>query len=160
MDVVVVCGYPCSGKGTFVAERFPNSNWEQITTSDVVRDISGMMQRSNLGTTGHLDQVIAEEIVNRSHEALLRKKSVVIEGIRQYSILESVRDSMATEGCKITVIWLSVSTKELRRRFELRGDKKDDLTFEEAIDSDCKLGLTELEYRLKSDPTTTIIENE
>ena len=60
--IILVFGRLCSGKGTF-CEPYMKQGYNHITTSDVVRKVSGKSARSELAKTGDMDQMIADEMI-------------------------------------------------------------------------------------------------
>lgn len=136
-DIVIVCGNISSGKGHYIAQYYPD--YKHIAVSSIVKELSQFQTRSELGTTAHL----ADAIVNRLKEAIGPYDKVVVDGIRQISILEQLVDFYGPEIKNI--IWLDVPEQTLKSRFEKRGSAKDDLSFEKALQSDRQLGIGNVE---------------
>lgn len=145
--VILVYGKLCSGKGTFCGNF---KNHHKIVTSDVVRKVSGETKRSGLHGTAQLDQVIADEIILQIQEQLSNGTPVVVDGIRQKSIVDRTLSAFGVDN--VEQIWLEVPNDELKRRFYSRGADKDDQEFETAYNRDEELGLGELEPWLKANP--------
>lgn len=139
--LIIVLGRLCSGKGTF-CEPYINEGYHHITTSDVVKHISGKTTRSGLGTTKDLDQEIAQELISRIN----KQSQAIVDGIRQVSILKAVETALP----HVQLIWLEADAPTRKQRFEGRKDRKDDITFELAEQGDDKLGLAEVELQYKS----------
>ena len=72
---------------------------------------------------------------------------VVIDGIRQYSIVLGLAAEFGLEN--LDLIWLEVPDDVRKYRFYDRSISKDDITFEDADARDEKLGLLELQDKLK-----------
>ena len=90
-----------------------------------------------------MDKEIALELM----EEINKYDKVVIDGIRQYSIvLELAAEYGFTE---LDLVWLEVPDNIRKYRFYDRAISKDDITFEEADARDEKLGLKELQDKLK-----------
>jgi hypothetical protein len=80
---------------------------------------------------------------------------VVIDGIRQYSIVLGLAAEYGLDS--LDLIWLEVPDDIRKYRFYDRAISKDDITFEEADARDEKLGLKELQDKLKN--SYTIVNN-
>lgn len=150
--IILVFGKLCSGKGTFCA-NFPEH--KKIVTSDVVREIIGKTSRSDLQQTSHLDNIIASELCNRIDYFLSSNTQVIVDGIRQQSIVEYILSKFNN----VEMVWLEVSDEVLKQRFLARKDIKDDQTFEDAYERDGKLGLKELELWLKQNSNVKVIDH-
>ena len=140
-DVIIVCGEICSGKDTFCGTIAKTHR--QIVVSDIVRSVSGKRSRSELSDTADLDKEIAGEILKEIRRSLdyIPYEKVVINGIRQSSILVAVKRECALKEHTYNSIWLDVDRETLNARWESRAHKKDDLPFKDAIAKDNKLGL-------------------
>lgn len=150
--IILVFGKLCSGKGTFCA-NFPEH--KKIVTSDVVREIIGKTSRSDLQQTSHLDTTIATELCNRIDYFLSINTQVIVDGIRQRSIVEH----LLSKFNDVEMVWLEVSDDVLKQRFLARKDIKDDQTFEDAYEKDSNLGLKELEIWLKQNSNVKVINH-
>jgi hypothetical protein len=108
--------------------------------------------REVLQKSKHLDTVIADEIIEEINNIFgyiyLHPHTIIIDGIRQYSIVEQVQQWLP-DNAQVEYQWLEVDSVERKRRFEARKDPKDTLTFEEAEKRDNMLGLSELFSILK-----------
>lgn len=151
-NLVLVFGKLCSGKGTYCG-YFPE--YTKIVTSDVVKHITGKNTRSELHKTAHLDQEIATELVARIKTLLDKNCKVIVDGIRQRTIVEYVLNNFSD----VKMVWLEVPNDVLKQRFLSRNDNKDDQTFEEAYQKDSILGLRDLEGWLKQDNKVEIINH-
>ena len=128
-DIILVFGRICSGKSSF------QTNAHRIVVSDIVRKLINSNDRSQLQNTQHLDEQIAEEILRQmesydylmSHE-LLRVHNIVIDGIRQPSIVEYILERFP----EAHLIWLDVPQEVRRRRYETRNAEKDTESFDQA----------------------------
>lgn len=147
--IIFVFGKLCSGKGSFCKTTYPNV--PVISTSSIVRNVSGKNKRSELTKTSHLDTQIATEMIS----TIKQHNVVVIEGIRQKSIVQQV--CIALPDYSTQFIWLEVSMDTLKQRFYDRNHTKDDSSFEKSIELDDNLGMKELEKWIKQQPETVII---
>lgn len=128
-DVILVFGRICSGKSSF------QSGAHRIVVSDIVRKLINSNDRAQLQNTQHLDEKIGEEILHQmesydylmSHE-LIRTHNIVIDGIRQPSIVKYILERFP----EAHLIWLDVPTEIRRRRYETRNAEKDTESFDEA----------------------------
>lgn len=150
MRVLFLFGEICSGKSTFDAGQ----GSIRITVSNIVKRLMQSEDREILQKSKHLDTIIADEIIEEisniyAYFAPL-PQYLIVDGIRQYSIVEQVQ-KWVTANTKIPVEykWLEVDSAERKRRFEARKDPKDTLTFEEAEKRDNELGLSQLFSILK-----------
>lgn len=128
-DVILVFGRICSGKSSFQARA------HRLIVSDIVRELINSNDRAQLQNTQHLDQQIAKEIVQwvenhqylMSHD-LLPVRNLVIDGIRQPSIVEYVLERLPDAA----MVWLEVPTEVRKRRYENRNADKDTESFDDA----------------------------
>jgi len=80
-----------------------------------------------------MDMKIAEEIVNCIEEIkvgmkynLIKHKNIIVDGIRQTSIVDYVLERYPDAK----LVWLQVPTEKRRQRYELRADSKDTESFD------------------------------
>ena len=148
MKIVFLFGEICSGKSTF---DFGESSM-RITVSNIVKKLMQSEDREVLQKSKHLDNVIADEIVEEIDNIFgfvyPHPPTIIIDGIRQYSIVKQV-EQWLPNNAEVEYKWLEVDSVERKRRFEARKDPKDTLTFEEAEKRDNALGLSELFSILK-----------
>lgn len=148
MKIVFLFGEICSGKSTF---DFGESSM-RITVSNIVKKLMQSEDREVLQKSKHLDTVIADEIIEEIDNIFgfvyPHPPTIIIDGIRQYSIVKQV-EQWLPENAEVGYRWLEVDSVERKRRFEARKDPKDTLTFEEAEKRDNALGLSELFSILK-----------
>jgi hypothetical protein len=151
MKIIFLFGEICSGKSTLDLGQ----QTIKITVSNVVKRLMQSEDREVLQNSKHLDKVIAdeiiEEIINMQNLLDIFPQYVVVDGIRQHSILAQIEQWIATTNPSIPIEykWLEVDREERKRRFEARKDSKDTLTFEEAEKRDNELGLSDLFRILK-----------
>ena len=150
MKVVFLFGEICSGKSTL---DFGTQS-SRITVSNIVKRLMQSEDREVLQNSKHLDNIIADEIIEEIENiysyAYPFSHTVIIDGIRQYSIVEQVQQWLTNSTkIKLEYKWLEVDSVERKRRFEARKDPKDTLTFEEAEKRDNVLGLSDLFSILK-----------
>lgn len=145
-QIVLVSGKICSGKGHYCATRFPE--YKQITVSDVVRSIANVASRSELSKTIALDQQIADKLI----EEISKYQLVIVDGIRQLSILKRLQQHF---GSQIEdIIWLDVPEETLRQRFAGRQHNKDDMSFDDSLNKDQEMGLGDVEQYMRSSGRT------
>jgi hypothetical protein len=116
--VTLVFGRICSGKGSYKKDS------HRVVVSDIVRSIINTANRDALQNTMHLDNRIAETII----EAAKAHDNIIIDGIRQVTIV----DRVLTTFPDAEMIWLEVPVEERKRRYEKRKDTKDVESFEVA----------------------------
>lgn len=125
--VTLLFGRICSGKSTF---RPPNTYRVEVSrlVRAVIADYAPTATREQLQDTMHLDTKIAESILMVTDYAtqLYKHPEVIIDGIRQVSIVEMVLQKYPNAE----LIWLEVPTEERKRRYESRADAKDVEPFE------------------------------
>ena len=141
--VVLLFGKICSGKSTYADALCYITKAKRITVSDIVKRVSGKISRSELQNTAHMDVEIIKELCAEIN----KYDKVVIDGIRQYSIVLGLSTEYGLSN--IDMIWLEVPDEIRKYRFHDRAISKDDITFEEADARDEKLGLLELQDKLK-----------
>lgn len=148
MKVVFLFGEICSGKSTFDVGQ----ESVRITVSNIVKRLMQSEDREVLQKSKHLDTIIADEIIEEVDNIFgyvyPSPQTIIIDGIRQYSIVEQVQQWLP-DNVEVEYKWLEVDREERKRRFEARKDPKDTLTFEEAEKRDNELGLSELFSILK-----------
>lgn len=141
--VTLVFGRICSGKGSYKKDS------QRVVVSDIVKSIIHTTNRDALQNTMHLDNRIAESII----EAAKTYDSIIIDGIRQVTIV----DRVLTTFPDAELIWLEVPVEERKRRYENRKDIKDVEPFEVAdnkpIELECQRIFNTFQNKL------TIIKN-
>lgn len=142
-QIVLLFGKICSGKSTYADALCYVTKAKRITVSDIVKRVSGKVSRSELQNTAHMDLSICEELASE----IKKYDKVVVDGIRQYSIVVGLAAEFGLEN--LDLIWLEVPDEIRRYRFTDRAVAKDDISFEEADARDEKLGLLELQDKLK-----------
>ena len=141
--IVLLFGKICSGKSTYADALCYITKAKRITVSDIVKRVSGKVSRSELQGTAHMDVEIIKELCAEIN----KYDKVVIDGIRQYSIVLGLSTEYGLSN--IDMIWLEVPDEIRKYRFHDRAVSKDDITFEDADARDEKLGLKELQDELK-----------
>ena len=148
IKVLFLFGEICSGKSTFDVGQ----ESVRITVSNIVKRLMQSEDREVLQKSKHLDNIIADEIIEEVDNIFgyvyPSPQTIIIDGIRQYSIVEQVQQWLP-DNVEVEYKWLEVDREERKRRFEARKDPKDTLTFEEAEKRDNELGLSELFSILK-----------
>lgn len=120
MKLTLLFGRICSGKSSLYKDSY------RIVVSNLVRGIINSASREDLQNTMHLDDKIAEAIIMTIDYAIDEHPHVVVDGIRQASIVEKVLQHYPNAE----LVWLSVTDAERRRRYEARKDAKDVEAFE------------------------------
>lgn len=139
-DIMLLCGRICSGKSSF---KYTTSY--RIVVSNIVRDLVQSQDRNALQQTMHLDERIAEEIVScldalttAINKNLIEDKTIVVDGIRQASIIKRVLDWYP----KSELIWIDAPTATRKRRYEARNAEKDvdsfDIADNKPIELECQ----------------------
>ena len=141
--IVLLFGKICSGKSTYADALCYVTKAKRVTVSDIVKRVSGKASRSELQQTQDLDKEIARELIAE----IKKYDKVVIDGIRQYSIVVELAAEFGMDN--LDLVWLEVPDDIRKYRFSDRSVAKDDITFEEADIRDEKLGLKELAESLK-----------
>lgn len=142
-SIVLVFGRLCSGKGTYCKPMI-DQGYNHVTTSDIVKQVSGKSTRSELTKTHDLDTTIADAMI----EHIENNQPIVVDGIRQTSIVDRVTDYFGIDA--IDMIWLEVPPDIRKQRFISRASSKDDQSFEDAEKADSKLGIGDLEKSIKN----------
>lgn len=140
--IVLVCGQLCSGKGHFCQTKYPD--FYRIEISSVVKSLSKATDRLELSKTAYLDI----KIIDRLIEIINHHDKVIVDGIRQPSILHALERHY---GDQIKdVIWLDVPEDVRRSRYEQRASDKDKRqTFDQAIEGDKNLGIDKVEEYIR-----------
>ena len=141
--ITLLFGKICSGKSTYADALCYITKAKRITVSDIVKRVSGKVSRSELQNTAHMDVEIIKELCAEIN----KYDKVVIDGIRQYTIVLGLFAEY--DMSNISMIWLEVPNDIRNYRFHDRAVSKDDITFEDADARDEKLGLLELQDKLK-----------
>jgi dephospho-CoA kinase len=141
--IVLVFGRLCSGKGTY-CKQYTDRGYHHVTTSDVVKSLSGKSRRDQLQKTKSLDQAIAEKL----SEVASNNQPIVIDGIRQVSIVDYLVNTFGKDN--IEMVWLEVPKDIRRNRYNKRGSKGDVAPFDKAEAGDSELGLDDVEAKYKS----------
>ena len=120
MKLTLLFGRICSGKSSLYKDSY------RIVASNLVRGIVNSASREDLQNTMHLDDTIAEAIIMSIDYVIDENPHVVVDGIRQASIVEKVVQHYPDAE----LIWLEVPVEERKRRYEARKDAKDVEAFE------------------------------
>lgn len=147
--LIIIIGEVCSGKDHFANEFYPSA--EKIDVGNIVRSITKTQARIH---NEQLDSQICIEI----HKIInSTTKDIVITGIRQLSIYNNIQQLSMGRCFKIITYYLSVPHEILKERFKQRASEKDlNISFEEVIERDNKLGLAELTQTILNDSNTEI----
>ena len=157
-QIILVFGPICSGKTTYCQKlgyAYPDSKYFKV--SDIVRDLTHRVVRSELQKTSNLATDIAASLMSKIDNALSSTdyKHVIIDGIRQYEIVRLLISYYGIEN--ISMVWLEVPFEIREERYKLLSRDRDNIPFKDADVNDAKLGLSELEQALKT--TFEIIHN-
>ena len=120
MKLTLLFGRICSGKSSLYKDSY------RIVASNLVRGIVNSASREDLQNTMHLDDTIAEAIIMSIDYVIDENPHVVVDGIRQASIVEKVLQHYPNAE----LVWLEVPVEERKRRYEARKDVKDVEAFE------------------------------
>jgi len=120
MKLTLLFGRICSGKSSLYKDSY------RIVASNLVRGIVNSASREDLQNTMHLDDTIAEAIIMSIDYVIDENPHVVVDGIRQASIVEKVLQHYPN----VELVWLEVPVEERKRRYEARKDAKDVEAFE------------------------------
>jgi dephospho-CoA kinase len=126
--IILVFGKLCSGKGTY-CKRFTRSGYKHVSTSDVVKDLSGAQTRGELQKTADKGPAIAAELV----EIIGKNSKIIVDGIRQPNIVDAIVSRFGRDN--IEMVWLDVP---------------DDQSFDAADLGDKNLGMDRIEKKYKS----------
>jgi hypothetical protein len=129
MKLTLLFGRICSGKSSLYKDSY------RIIVSNLVRGIINSASREDLQNTMHLDDKIAEAIITTVDYAIDEHPHVVVDGIRQASIVEKVLEHYPNAE----LVWLEVPVQERKRRYEARKDAKDVESFEIADNKEIEL---------------------
>lgn len=141
-----IFGELCSGKSTYAKWKFPD--FPIIEIGEIVRHLVNKKERVHIK---ELDVQIAREVDIQLQQ--LGKQDVVIVGVRQISLLKELMQDIDS------LIYLQVQRSELKRRFLNRKNKKEKLTFEDAIEKDDNLGMRALKLFLLNETDCLFIKN-
>lgn len=154
--ITLLFGRICSGKGHLCDMIKEYQNGTIIHTSSAVKSLCMATDRESLQSTANLDAAISKLLLDRISLLYNEVGQIVVEGIRQKSIVEAI---MAVYN--VDLVWIECSKPTRMKRFHSRKDPKDaGANFDYVDGLDDLLGLEELEMYLKSLPQTTILINE
>ena len=142
--VILVFGKLCAGKGTYCAPFVHDYGYHHISTSSVVKQVSGQFTRDKLQDTGSMHQAIAGELIDQMQQ----HDKVIVDGIRQPQIVQAVLDHFGHNN--VDMVWLNVPDDVRRERYLPRGDAKDTQSFDDADAGDQQLGLKDVERQYRS----------
>lgn len=149
-EIILVCGNLCSGKGTYCNTL---KGYTHVATSDVVKQISGYSARSDLHKTADLDTQIADQLI----DIIEHNKPIVVDGIRQMSIMQRIIDHFGEPNVKL--VWLEVPLDTLKQRYQSRQHAKDDQDFDTAFNRDKTLGIGDVETFIKTQRNSSIVDH-
>ena len=117
----MVFGRICSGKSEYrIGDKVGRTY-----VSNIVRALVESSDRDKLQNSMHLDNQIAEKILEGS-KLMSHVPEIIIDGIRQVSIVNKILEVYPDAA----LVWLEVPTEERKRRYEARKDIKDVQPFE------------------------------
>lgn len=148
MKLTLLFGRICSGKSSLYKDSY------RIIVSNLVRGIINSASREDLQNTMHLDNKIAESVIRTIDYVIDEHPHVVVDGIRQASIVEKVLQHYP----KAELVWLSVTDAERRRRYISRMDAKDVEPFELADTKPIELECQKI-YEIYKDSIVVIDNN-
>jgi hypothetical protein len=143
-NIKLVFGRICSGKGHFTKDVEC-----KIIVSNIVRSLVSSDNREALQNSMHLDNRIAEAILQNIETSLDYYNEVLVDGIRQITIVDRILQVFP----HAELIWLDVPVEERKRRYEARNAEKDTEPFEIAdnkpIELECQKIYEILKDKLK-----------
>lgn len=144
--IILVVGYTCSGKTTYCADFAVREGYRHLVVSDFVKKRLKSSKRADLikDTSKQLARDIAVDLTDYLQE----HDKVIVDGIRQWSIIEFICKSFLLH--EVEIRWLEVPYQELKRRFEARGAINEGLAFEQAYQKDNDLGLAECKKEINN----------
>lgn len=137
--VTLLFGRICSGKSSM----YPNAY--RVVVSNIVRSLLNSTDRDKLQNSQHLDEEIAESLLMTLHYVAEEYEHVVVDGIRQVSIVEKVLEYFPDAE----LVWLSVEDSERKRRYQIRKDIKDVEPFEVADNKPIEIECQKIYERYK-----------
>lgn len=149
-SIVLVFGRLCSGKGTF-CNKYIRQGYNHVTTSDIVKSVSGKTTRDELQQTSDKDQLILTRMI----QTITEQQPIVVDGIRQRSIVEGILTHFGKDT--VELIWLEVPKDIRKERFHQRKASKDTKSFEVSEAGDVQLGLNDVESYVK--PMSKIVDH-
>jgi hypothetical protein len=144
--VTLVFGRICSGKSQYRSQDMV----EKVYVSNIVRSIIESSDRDKLQNTMHLDDQIADRILQEV-ELIRSSSEIIVDGIRQVSIVEKVLQKYPDAE----LVWLEVPIEERKRRYDNRGASKDVESFEVADNKPIELECQRI-FQIFKDNITTI----
>ncbi len=140
-EIILVSGNLCSGKGHYCQTKYPD--FKHIVVSNIVKSLINSSERSKLANTKYLDMMIIRILI----EQINAFNKVIVDGIRQQSIIHALELHYGQQIKK--VIWLDVPEDVRRQRFDKRGNVKDDIAFDQAMQMDRGLGIDDVERYIR-----------
>lgn len=134
MKLTLLFGRICSGKSNYYKDSY------RIVVSNIVRGIAKSSNRAELQNTMHLDEQIATGIISAIDYSIDEHPHVVVDGIRQSSIVEKVLQYYPNAE----LVWLEVPVEERKRRYQNRKDRRDVESFEVADNKEIELSCQEI----------------
>lgn len=163
-QVVFVAGLTACGKGTFVNNHL--SDFTKFSVSDYVKQALEIQDKPTETTEQLNDSKDVDELAAKllwdNMVPLIRQNdySIVIEGPRQKSIIDSITSNLNTFGIQWQLIWLDVPYEERLRRFKKRNRKRDeDSTLQSLDEKNFALGIEDIRTMAEHLNKATIIEN-
>jgi len=140
-EIILVIGKMCSGKDFYCQNVL--SDYHQITTHDIVKDLIKCEVRSAMQDTKSLDMVIADELIATIKQTTAQK--IVVSGIRQLSIMTSV--FYYFKDVSIRLIETSRATR--MERYYSNRQRSEDISFIKADKNEYELGIEDLIYGIR-----------
>ncbi len=156
-NIVFIIGFPCSGKDT-LCSKFEDVR-EIISVSDIVKKLKKSENVSDLNDTIRLDDLISMELCTQVLSAFSSQKKVFINGVRQMSIVINLIVGLSLRDTDYCFVYLDVPETELKRRYEERSREGDNISFEELLELNKKLGLNDLIDEIKTRKNTLILDS-
>lgn len=146
MKATFIIGEVCSGKDTFA-----NKNKGELLHIDLGNLVREKFNTENRIFDNSLDEYLTQKVAEK-----LNEEDVIITGFRQVSLCKKIEQLFD----EVQYIYLVVPRNILKQRFAQRVAKKDSLlTFEQCIEGDIKLGMTQLQHYLLTEVECNFIKS-
>lgn len=139
-NVWIVCGRICSGKSTTCNQLIQNFSSHQIVSvGNLVREMTKTIERT-------YDQHLDIDLSKILEEKIYTNRNLIIDGIRQKSILQKMIDVCEMYDLTYQLLWIETSKEERKKRYEERADIKDKCSFVEYEQLEDRLGIEEVKF--------------
>ncbi|MFW6002185.1 MAG: hypothetical protein ACOCQD_02500 [archaeon] len=136
--VKIYCGKLCSGKGWVIEDELKYDCDSVVRVSSIIKKFTKYQNRSDLQKTAYLDDYVYNQLIKNINNHC----KLMIDGIRQPSILYKIIEYCNKHNIQYQLIWVYASEDIRRKRFSLRNEEQ---SFEQANQGDYNLGINEIE---------------